>query len=129
MPNYYCYILYSKEGNQSTRELTYIGYTKNLLRRLKQHCGLLPGGAKATRSRDNWRMIRAVTGFRTPRDAQDFERSWKLEPLKVKPIKGKRKFRRVTGWPARCARLGFLLKQLRWKDVHLLPTNQLPNCL
>ena len=43
---YFVYILSEIGGNR-----TYIGYTVNLQRRLRQHNGEIVGGAKATRGR------------------------------------------------------------------------------
>jgi predicted GIY-YIG superfamily endonuclease len=53
--NYYCYII----SNQNDR--TYNGYTVNLERRLKQHNGLLKGGAKATHKRGPWDFLIVIT--------------------------------------------------------------------
>lgn len=52
---YYCYIIV----NDNDR--TYNGYTVNLNRRLKQHNGIIQGGAKATRGRGPWKFIIIVT--------------------------------------------------------------------
>ena len=52
---YYCYIIY----NENDR--TYNGYTVNLQRRLKQHNGMLKGGAKATHNRGPWRFLCVIT--------------------------------------------------------------------
>jgi predicted GIY-YIG superfamily endonuclease len=47
---FFCYIIASPDGR------TYNGFTNNIDRRLKQHCGILPNGAKATRGRQ-WSYI------------------------------------------------------------------------
>lgn len=51
---YYVYMITS--GSR-----TYCGYTIDLKRRLRQHCGELVGGAKATRCSSNWRYFCIVT--------------------------------------------------------------------
>ena len=47
MSNWYCYVLISLD-----KKHTYIGATNNIDRRLRQHNGIIKGGAKYTR---NWR--------------------------------------------------------------------------
>lgn len=49
-PPYYCYIIASPDGR------TYNGFSNNTERRIKQHCGILKGGAKYTRGRQ-WSYI------------------------------------------------------------------------
>lgn len=52
---YFCYII----NNENDR--TYNGYTVNLERRLKQHNGVLIGGAKATHNRGPWQYLCVLT--------------------------------------------------------------------
>ena len=56
---------------------TYIGKTNDLDRRLKQHNGILSGGAKATRGK-NWIRVCHVKGFVDERAALQFEWAWKF---------------------------------------------------
>jgi structure-specific endonuclease subunit SLX1 len=57
---------------------TYIGATVNAERRLKQHNGILAGGAKYTHSRpDQWYRVCYVQGFKESRPALSFEWHWK----------------------------------------------------
>ena len=62
---------------------TYVGATVNLQRRLKQHNGLLVGGAKRTTDKANkgieWDMICHVKGFPTWKCALQFE--WRFKHL------------------------------------------------
>lgn len=71
---HYCYLLVSEENNR----LTYIGYTTNLDKRLKQHNGELVGGAKATRKAKDWH-IHAYVSFESKQEAMSFEWLWKHE--------------------------------------------------
>ena len=50
----YCYIL--QNGNR-----TYIGYTIDPFRRIKQHNGILKGGAKATSILKDWQYLAIIT--------------------------------------------------------------------
>lgn len=51
---HYCYILYNQNR-------TYVGYTIEPLRRIKQHNGILKGGAKATSKKSGWEFLAILT--------------------------------------------------------------------
>ena len=55
--NHYCYVLYNIKQPQRT----YVGYTTNPTRRLRQHNGLLSGGARATNGQGEWAFLVLVT--------------------------------------------------------------------
>ena len=67
-----CYLLATCGGS----EKTYVGVTPDLDRRLRQHNGLLAGGARATAGR-LWERICHVRGFPDHRAALQFEWRWK----------------------------------------------------
>ena len=56
----------------------YIGATVNPSRRLRQHNGELVGGARRTRNRGPWSFVRVISGFRTWREALQFEWAFKF---------------------------------------------------
>lgn len=65
-----CYCLASETGR------TYVGFTVNLDRRLRQHNCELTGGAKATKGQ-TWKRVLSVTGFPSQQAALQFEWKWK----------------------------------------------------
>lgn len=66
---YFVYWIRSERSN-------YIGATVSLVRRLRQHNGEIKGGAKRTRNRV-WYFYRIISGFRTWREALQFEWAFK----------------------------------------------------
>lgn len=54
---HYCYILYNNLNNK-----TYVGYTVDPMRRLRQHNGQLVGGARYTKqSKGKWSFLAVIT--------------------------------------------------------------------
>lgn len=59
---WYCYIL--KNSNENYKNITYNGSTNNLVRRIRQHNGIIKGGAKMTRIYGNtWLFYVVISGF------------------------------------------------------------------
>src|SRR5689334_16206229 len=67
-----CYLLYSKRTNK-----TYIGYTCDIKRRIRQHNGEIKGGAKHTRMGRPWKIVAYISGFENNTTALQFEWAWK----------------------------------------------------
>jgi predicted GIY-YIG superfamily endonuclease len=65
----YVYIIHSDF------ERTYCGVTDDLERRLKQHNGIIKGGAKSTRGK-SWEYFFIIEGFKNRIEALQFE--WKM---------------------------------------------------
>ena len=65
---YYVYLLKSQVSNR-----TYVGYTVNIKRRIRQHNGIIKGGAKKTRKGRPWKLVLYVTGFEYERTALQYE--------------------------------------------------------
>lgn len=63
-----CYILRSLVSNR-----TYIGYTVNFARRIRQHNGEIKGGAKRTRRFRPWTPVCIIQGFYEASSALRFE--------------------------------------------------------
>jgi len=74
----YVYLLLNSKQND-----VYIGMTNNLSRRLAQHNGKYPGGAKATEIGRPWKMISVVYGFEQRHFTLKFESNWQYYHKKM----------------------------------------------
>jgi len=93
---YYVYLLKSTVSNR-----TYIGYTVNIKKRLRQHNGKLSGGAKRTRRGRPWKLVLFVSGFEFERTALQYEFC----------IQHTKKYRRTSGVANKIKIMKALLKQ------------------
>jgi len=66
------YVLHSRSA-----ERTYVGITRDVRRRLQQHNGVAPGGARATRPGRPWRVRATFGPFPTRAEAQRVEHAVK----------------------------------------------------
>ena len=71
---YYCYILCSL--NPKYKNQTYIGFTDDPLHRIRQHNGIIKGGAKFTSKRKPWKLMLVVSNFPNKVIALKFEWAW-----------------------------------------------------
>ena len=78
---YFCYCLKSTVSNR-----TYVGASVNPEHRLKQHNGILCGGAKYTKTNRPWELKIVVSGFSTWKEALQFEWRWKKTRVSRKGI-------------------------------------------
>lgn len=70
---------------------TYVGIATDLARRLAQHNGTLPGGARSTRAGRPWRIAARWGPFATRGEALRIE--WRL---KQRPARERRRWRSAT---------------------------------
>ena len=107
MPEWTCYVIGSRKNHR-----TYVGVTVDLARRLRQHRGIIKGGAKATRGDATWEYVAHVTGFGEDGSrAMSFE--WHL----------KRASRKAKGSTPRDRRLSAAVEMLasdRWRSLTLV---------
>ena len=110
MCDYLCYTLLSVDGR-----CTYVGVTNNLARRLRQHNGVISGGAKCTgrEGKRPWSVVCTVTGFGTHVEALQFE--WALHHA------GKRF---GAGLPGRWRKLQHVCAKDRWTSKAPLATER-----
>lgn len=74
-----------KVDDGSGRRKTYVGYTTNLVRRLRQHNGEIAGGAKATRGA-RWEVMFHVEGFPDKETALSCEKRFHLLKTSNRPV-------------------------------------------
>ena len=79
---FYCYWITS--GNSS-----YIGATVDPRKRLRQHCGICTGGARRTRGK-LWTFELVISGFRTWKEALQFEWSFKFYSKRCRSIESRK---------------------------------------
>jgi predicted GIY-YIG superfamily endonuclease len=79
---HYCYCL---ESEDKTR--TYVGYTTNIFRRLRQHNSELVGGAASTRGR-RWNLLYLIGGLPNGKEARRLE--YFLHHLRASSVKRNR---------------------------------------
>lgn len=82
---HYCYILYDELSNK-----TYVGYTTNPERRIRQHNGLIKGGAKYTtrQHKSEWKYLAIIASPEfTHQTALSFE--WYVKHKKYKGVNGR----------------------------------------
>ena len=68
----------------------YIGATVDPAKRLRQHNGEIVGGAARTRNRGPWRFQCVVSGFRTWKEALQFEWAAKYHSRRARGIEARR---------------------------------------
>lgn len=74
-----CYCLVSEIGT------TYVGFSTDVDKRLRQHNRELQGGAKATQGH-TWKRLCTIAGFPTQQSALQFEWKWKHLSRKAKGL-------------------------------------------
>ncbi len=131
---FYVYILVNNSDNYKNH--SYIGFTNNPIRRLRQHNKEIKGGAKATTNKDSeWEFAVLITGFSDKINALSCE--WKLKhPVKnYYKIEGKIKILNeillLDKWTNKCnienkdCNYQIYIKNIYYKllDINNIPSN------
>lgn len=88
---HYCYILQQSEIGDK-KSLNYIGYTVNYNRRIRQHNGIIKGGAFYTRNRGPWEFL-AIFHCPTWNNIRGLQTEWLLKH----PNRKRRREKRFSG--------------------------------
>jgi predicted GIY-YIG superfamily endonuclease len=100
---HYVYVLRGKKKTSTV--LHYIGYTNDIKNRLKEHNGILKGGARSTKG-GNWKVLCSLTGFKSYGEALAAE--WRF-----KHPSGRRGRSKFSG-----EGLNIVLSGCRWSKKH-----------
>jgi structure-specific endonuclease subunit SLX1 len=65
-----------KSAHEKFKDETYIGFTDNPLKRIRQHNGLIKGGAKKTSKKRPWKLVLVISNFPNKILALKFEWAW-----------------------------------------------------
>ena len=98
---YFCYILRSL--NEKYKNETYIGFTDDPLHRIRQHNGIIKGGAKFTKRKRPWKIVLVISNFPNKIIALKFEWAWQnpfkstliskdIENIEIPVKKNKKKY-------------------------------------
>lgn len=117
--SYYCYLLQSLSTPTSSR--SYIGFTTNPMRRLRQHNGeLTRGGAKRTSKYRPWKFLVIVSGFPNKILALQFE--WQFQhPLESRIVRSAMNIHQKwsTGWKGKLEILTLMIEISLWRQLSL----------
>ena len=105
MDEFYCYCL-----NFNSKRKSYVGATKNMGRRLRQHNGFIKGGSKYCRKDRPWKLMIKVGGFLTWSQTLQFEWAWKYQTRQIT----KKYFNHKNVIERRILALEILLNKDKW---------------
>lgn len=98
---------------------TYIGYTLNPRRRIRQHNGEIGSGAWRTKRKRPWEMVLCIYGFPTNIAALQFEWAWQHPVESVAVRKAAASFKSVSGLANKIKLAYTMLTLPPWQSLNL----------
>ncbi|KAE9598904.1 hypothetical protein Lal_00022685 [Lupinus albus] len=112
-----CYLLTSL--NPSHKRSTYIGFTVNPRRRIRQHNGEIGAGAFRTKKKRPWEMVMCIYGFPTNVSALQFEWAWQHPAKSLAVRKAAAGFKSLSGL-ANSIKLAYTMLTLpSWQSMNI----------
>ncbi|CAA7037934.1 unnamed protein product [Microthlaspi erraticum] len=112
-----CYILTSLSPRHKTH--TYIGFTVNPRRRIRQHNGEITSGAYRTKKKRPWEMVLCIYGFPTNVSALQFEWAWQHPRESLAVREAAAAFKSFTGLASKIKLAYTMLNLPAWNSLNL----------
>ncbi|KAJ7513537.1 hypothetical protein O6H91_23G003600 [Diphasiastrum complanatum] len=112
-----CYLLCSQ--NPRSKGLTYIGFTVNPCRRIRQHNGEIANGAWRTKRKRPWEMVLCVHGFPTKINALQFEWAWQHPKRSLAVREAAAKLKSLRGVKGKIQLVFAMLNLPAWSSLKL----------
>ncbi|KAJ4979668.1 hypothetical protein NE237_010448 [Protea cynaroides] len=117
-PEFYaCYLLCSLSPRHKGH--TYIGFTINPLRRIRQHNGEITSGAWRTKRKRPWEMVLCIYGFPTNVSALQFEWAWQHPNESLAVRKAAAEFKSLSGIANKIKLAYSMLNLPTWQSLNL----------
>ncbi|KAG2285890.1 hypothetical protein Bca52824_045494 [Brassica carinata] len=114
---YACYILTSLSPRHKGH--TYIGFTVNPKRRIRQHNGEITSGAYRTKKKRPWEMVLCIYGFPTKVSALQFEWAWQHPRESLAVREAAAAFKSISGLASNIKLAYTMLSLPAWDSLNL----------
>ncbi|PSR86222.1 Structure-specific endonuclease [Actinidia chinensis var. chinensis] len=112
-----CYLLTSLSPRHKGH--SYIGFTVNPRRRIRQHNGEIGSGAWRTKSKRPWEMVLCIYGFPTQCSALQFEWAWQHPTESLAVRNAAATFKSLSGLANKIKLAYTMLNLPSWQSLHL----------
>ncbi|GFZ01731.1 excinuclease ABC, C subunit, N-terminal [Actinidia rufa] len=112
-----CYLLTSLSPRHKGH--SYIGFTVNPRRRIRQHNGEIGSGARRTKSKRPWEMVLCIYGFPTHVSALQFEWAWQHPTGSLAVRNAAATFKSLSGFANKIKLAYTMLTLPSWQNLHL----------